>query len=82
MKFIKRVKAPTPVENRDMGQVLTVVAVICSALLGSGLEFDRLGTIVLVAGASLSGVGAVYHAQKVDYHKLKEKEQENGEEVH
>jgi hypothetical protein len=77
MKLVKRIKAPTPPENKEMGKILTVIAVICTALLGSGLEFDRLGTIVLVAGASLSGVGMVYHAQKVDEHKLKD-DQEHG----
>jgi hypothetical protein len=74
MKIVKRIKAPTPPENKDLGQVLTVIAVVCTAMLSSGMEFNRVGYLVLIAGASLSGCGAVYHAQKVDNNKLNEEE--------
>jgi hypothetical protein len=56
------------------GQIATVVATVCGAILTAGVVTSPLGVVLLSVGATGFGLKAGYHASKIVTRK---KENEN-----
>lgn len=70
MKLVKRIKSPTPKGDKDLGRLLTLIAVGCASVLGIEVDLDLVYEVVLLIASCVSGIGALYHAQKVDYSRI------------
>lgn len=66
MKFIDRIKAPTPRKNKILGKISTVLCAVALGVAESGVVDNKpvIKIALEVIGGGL-GIKATYHAQKV-----------------
>lgn len=63
--FFKRLRAKTPDNNKKVGKIASVIALIAGGILTAGVVTAPLGITILTVVSTVSGGVALYNGQKV-----------------
>lgn len=66
MKLIKRLKAKTPRDNKRVGRIASVIALVSGSILTAGVITAPIGITILSVVSAVSGGVALYNGQKVE----------------
>lgn len=66
MDLLDRTLAPTPKENKKVGRIAGIIALVTGSILTAGVITAPAGIAILTIATTVSSGIAIYNGQKVD----------------